>query len=446
MLFGIAITGIDRDSAYAQTLADIRLVQEAAHHVTGPRQYDGRPLSLQAALDAVLGNNPDVIALRAQLPVVRERPTQARALMPPMLEGTIWQWPINTVNPANTNMYMFMLSQELPGRGKRALHAAVADKDVTQAERDVAIRERDVVNEVKHAYASLFIARQAVDVQLASVDLLRQLADVSQAKYAAGRSSQQDVLKAVVELSKLHNDILLLDEQAKIASARLNILMNRAPETPIGPLDDGRGPLTLPASADLQRLAIDRNPDLQRARTDIERAEAELASAKRAYAPDFTVQAGYMLMPNQTDGVLARMGVTWPRAPWSRGKIDAHVAEQTAAVEVAKARERAMKNGVRLAVHEAYVHAKAAQDRAALLQTTILPQSQQTLEVSRIAYQTNRVDFQAVIDNERMVLDARLAYVRALSDLSQATADLERAVGTDLPPNASVAVVSREGQ
>src|SRR5436309_14035483 len=42
------------------------------------------------------------------------------------------------------------------------------------------------------------------------------------------------------------------------------------------------------------------------------------------------------------------------------------LAELTAAVESAKARERAMENMVRLAVQEAYVRAKSAQDRAAL--------------------------------------------------------------------------------
>jgi cobalt-zinc-cadmium efflux system outer membrane protein len=104
-----------------------------------------------------------------------------------------------------------------------------------------------------------------------------------------------------------------------------------------------------------------------------------------------------------------------------------------------------MENMVRLSVQEAYVRAKSAQDRAALLRTTILPQSRQTLDVSRVGYQTDRVDFQALIDNERVLLDAQLDYFRALSDLSQALADLERAVGTDLPPGVTVPVITREG-
>jgi outer membrane protein TolC len=152
-----------------------------------------------------------------------------------------------------------------------------------------------------------------------------------------------------------------------------------------------------------------------------------------------------MLQPRMPDAWMGRVGITWPKAPWSRGKIDARVAEHTAAIQAMKARTQAMENMVRLAVQEAYVRAKSAQDRAVLLRTTIKPQSQQTLEVSRVAYQTDRVDFQAVIDNQRVLLEVNLDYFRALSEFTQALADLERAVGIDLP-SGTTAVIPKEGQ
>ena len=405
----------------------------------------GPPVSLAALLQEALENNPDLAALRAQVDVVRQRPNQQRFLEAPMAEAQVWQWPFNSINPADTDFYSFMLTQELPGRGKRALRAAIAEKDITLAEGDIAIRARDVVNQIKQAYASLFIARKAIQVHLDSVELLRQIADVSQAKYTTGKISQQDVLKPVVELSRLHNDIIMFDEQAKLATARLNVLLNRAPETPIGPLVEPQEQAVLPATADLQRLALERQPELQRAHTEVERAEAELAAARSDYKPDFSVQGGYMLMPRMSDAWMAKVGITWPKAPWSRGKIDARVAEQTAGVQAAKARVQAMENMVRLAVQEAYIRATSAQDRAALLRTTIRPQSQQTLEVSRVAYQSDRVDFQALIDNQRVLLDVNLDYFRALSDFTQSLADLERAVGADLPPGTTT-VVRQEGQ
>ena len=406
---------------------------------------DGPLVTLSALLQEAVDRNPDLIVLRQQIDVARPRPAQERGLAPPMAEAQIWQWPINTLNPANTNMFMFMVSQDLPGRGKRDLRATVAEKDIALAETDVTVRARQIVNEIKQAYASLFIARKAIDVHLSSVELLRQIADVSQAKYTTGRISQQDVLKPIVELSKLHNDIIMFDEQASLATAKLNILLDRAPETPLGPIDEPSEETLLPTTADLQRLAVERQPELQRAHIEIQRAEAELASARQEYKPDFTVQAGYLVVPNQPDAVLAKVGITWPRAPWARGKVDAHVAELTAAVGAAKARERSMENVLRLTVQEAYVRAKSAQDRASLLRTTILPQSKQTLDVSRAAYQTDRADFQSLIDNERTLLGAQLDYFRALSDFQQAKADLERAVGTELPADATKTVASLQG-
>jgi outer membrane protein TolC len=406
----------------------------------------GPPVTLAELLQEALDKNPELIALRQQVGVVRQRPIQERFLDAPMAEAQVWQWPFNSINPADTNMYMLMVTQDIPGRGKRQLRAAVAEKDVALAESDVAIRAREVVNQIKQSYASLYIARKAIQVHLDSVELLRQIADVSQAKYTTGRISQQDVLKPVVELSRLHSDIIRFDEQAKLASARLNVLLNRAPEIPIGPLIEPQEQTVLPATADLQRLALDRQPALQRARLEIERAEAQLASVQRDYKPDFTVQGGYMLMPRMTDAWMARVGITWPRAPWSRGRIDARAAEQTAAIQAATARVQTVENTVRLAVQDAYVRAMSAQERAALLRTTIRPQSQQTLEVSRVAYQTDRVDFQALVDNQRVLLDVNLDYFRALSDFTQALADLEWAVGADLPAGTTTAVIAREGQ
>ena len=62
-----------------------------------------------------------------------------------------------------------------------------------------------------------------------------------------------------------------------------------------------------------------------------------------------------------------------------------------------------------------------------------VPQSQQALDVSRTAYQTDRVDLLSVIDSQRALLDAQLNYYRALSDRELAMADLARALGTDVP-------------
>jgi outer membrane protein TolC len=284
------------------------------HGTVRRRTYEGLPLPLNAAVDEALQKNPTLVALRRQFDAARQRPAQERFLMPPSLEAQIWQWPVTTLNPLNTNMYMFTIRQELPGRGKRELRAAVAEKDVELVSADIALRAREVVKDVMRAYADLAVARRAIDIHLASVDLL-QFADVSTIKYAAGRSAQQDVLKAVTEVSKLHEDLVMHEESAAAAAARLNTLLDRDPQVPIGPLDEPREQVTLPSSDELQRLAIDTHPELRAVHLGVERAQAALAVVNREYKPDFFVGGGYMLMPREAGAWTASVGMTWPSAP-----------------------------------------------------------------------------------------------------------------------------------
>jgi len=414
---------------------DIGRVMSALPVSQADQPDDAPPLTVRTALDEALAHNPRLTVLRREYETLRHRPAQALALAPPSFEAQIWQWPLNTFNPRNTNMYMFTVGQTFPGRGKRAFRATVAQKDAELARAAIAIEAHGIVNEVKRVYADLFLVRREREIHFANIDLLRQFADVSEAKYVTGQMSQQDILKAVVELSRLHEDLVTLDEREQLAAARLNTLLDRPPQSAVGRLVEPREDMPQPALAELQRNAVDRQPELLALRIDIERMEATLAAQQQEYKPDFFVKGGYALMSGQSDAWTAMAGITWPKAPWARHGIDARVAEADAAVATARARHAAAASAIRLAVHQAYVRADAAQERAALLRTSIVPQSDHTLAVSRAAYQTDQGSFLTLIDNQRVLLDVQRAYYRALSDLEQARADLEHAVGSDLLPD-----------
>ena len=415
--------------------ADRAALAQAPDHLrsTDARRVDaGPPLTLAGAIEEALARNPTLLVLRRQFEAARHRPAQARALAAPTFEAQIWQWPVDTINPLNTNMYMFTVQQELGRGSKRDLAAAVAEKDVELTSIEIALRARDVINEVTRAYTDVSLARRAIDIHLESVALLRQFADLSSVKYAAGRTTQQDVLKAVVELSMLHDDLVMHEESEANAAARLNTLLDRDPHAGIGPLAEPREEIELPSSDELQRQAMEHQPELAAAKLQVERAKAALAAVDGDYKPDFFVVGGYMLTPRQAGAWTASVGMSWPNAPWSRGRLVARKAEAAADVETAAMRVKAAERSIQLAVHDAYVRTVAAGRRALLLESTIVPQSVQTLEVSRVAYQTDRSDLRALIDNQRTLLDARLSFYRALGERELAFADLERAVGAPI--------------
>ena len=83
------------------------------------------PLTLNAALDEALQRNADLIVLRRQYDAALAVPQVERYLAPPSFEAQIWAWPVTTLNPIRTEMYMFTMEQVLPGRGKRVTRELV---------------------------------------------------------------------------------------------------------------------------------------------------------------------------------------------------------------------------------------------------------------------------------------------------------------------------------
>lgn len=415
-------------------VTEARAGQEDHNPHPGPPTYEGAPLTLSAALNEALATNPTLVVARLEYEAMRRRRAQEGFLAPPTLEAQIWQWPLDSLNPLKTNMYMVTARQEIPGSGKRALRAAVVDTDLERSANEIAVRAREVLGEVKQTYAELFVSRQAIAVHQAGVDLLRQVAQLTTARYGAGRGEQQDALRTFVEVSKLHTDLVVLEERAQLAAVTLNTLLNRPPDASIGELSAQSDDRALPPVAELQRIAIEQHPELRGARIDIEHAEAARAVADRDYKPDFMVGGGYQLMPRSAGAWTATVAMTWPAAPWARGRLDAARAQAVADIAAAKARQQVVANAIASAIQRAYVRATSARARVLLLRTNVVPQSQQLVDAARIAYENNRGGAEALLETQHATLEAQLEYFRARSDLEQARADLERATGADLPP------------
>ncbi|MGE0041986.1 MAG: TolC family protein [Vicinamibacterales bacterium] len=403
-------------------------------------------LTLADAVDAALRDNPGLAAETQAAAPLRQRAAQVEALPPPMVEAQIWRWPITTLNPARVDMYMFMGSQAFPARGWRDAAGAAARLDAEAASTAVAVTARDVAEQVTDAYADLYVARRARAVYSRTLDTLRQLGDASVARYATATLGQGDVLKSVVELSRLEQDLIDLGERERRAEIRLATLMGRDPGSPVEPLAD---PPRLPQALDpvaLTALAEAEVPELRAAEARRAAAEAHRDLTALERKPSWSVSAGYMLMPGKAGAWSAGVGVSWPQAPWSRGRLDALEAERDAGVKAEEARLAALRQQVRAGVQDALASLDSARARVALIRTTVLPQARQTLEVSRIGYGAGQVAFLDVIDNQRTELDVALGLIEAEGRVLDATARLERAVGVSLSEPRVIAALAAAGE
>jgi outer membrane protein TolC len=384
------------------------------------------PLTLAAAVTEALAQNPELRALRSQHDAARAAPAQQGFLMPPMLEAQVWSWPVTTLNPGRTEMYMFTMEQEFPGKGKRDARALVSERDADIARQQVAVRANEILAEVKHAYVDLGLARELRSLYEGQRQLLEDVTEAAAIRYAAGEGGQHHTVASLVELTRLEKDRINADRRVHTAEARLNTALGRPVAREVEPLATPVSSLTV---ADAEALALARHPDLGAVDATVAREEAELARIRGEQKPDFVVGGGYMLMPGDAGALTVRGGITWPNAPWSRGRNDAAIELQVKRRDAAKAQRDAVAARVLYSVRDVAVRIAAAQRQAQLLQSTVLPQVEHALELARVSYVGGEGPFMDVLESRRLLLTTQIEYAEARADISHAFADLETAVG-----------------
>jgi SAM-dependent methyltransferase len=92
-------------------------------------------------------------------------------------------------------------------------------------------------SEIRMTYAELASARGQADEVRRSLELLRQLVEMSNTLYANGKIDQSQALKAQIEWEQMSQSLLLLEKQEQIFAIRLNLLTGDALEAVIPPLD-----------------------------------------------------------------------------------------------------------------------------------------------------------------------------------------------------------------
>jgi outer membrane protein TolC len=405
-----------------------------------------RPLAEAATLAEILrltlARNPELAEARERVQVARELAPAAARLPDPELEYQLWAQPLTRPYALDeAQMHMLGIRQSFPAPGSLGAQsaAALAQADVASEARRA--REQDLVARVRRGYAEYYRADREHRIHREHAVLAEQALDMARALYQGGRGSQQDLLRAAVELSRLHNDIAAIDRDRRTARALLNTFMAREIEAPLGP-PAALEPAALEVQVDrLERMVAERRPEIAAGESAIRSRESDLDAARStARWPSFMVGLQYMYMPPETEphnyGVMFSMSLPW---------LNPRHRERVRAAEATLAAERSALSSTRYAaryeLYEAVERLKAARESFAIIERDLLPQAQQSFESAQAAYRGGQADSVGMLDALRSLLDVRIERERALARVETALADTERAAGG---PIASSQVLEHE--
>jgi cobalt-zinc-cadmium efflux system outer membrane protein len=401
-------------------------------HASSQAAQNAAPVVLDELIAEALKNNPGVQSALRMVEARRRRVPQARALPDPVVSvgwmGDIRPFGVQRQDPSSFRSFSAM--QEIPYPGKLKLRGDIADREAEALWWDYEAVRREVVAEVKAAYYDYFAAHKAIEITHKNQDLLEKLVKIAETRYQVGKGIQQDVLKAQVELSRLRQRLTVFEQQQRTAQVRLNTLLFRAAEAPLGPPASVEMAELAYALETLYQLARENDTGLQREQRLIERSQLAVNLARKEYYPDLGV--GYMyqnrpLMP-EMHGFTFSLNIPIFYKSKQREGVNEATEELLSAQRSRENRETA----VAFEVKQQYLAAQASKELARLYAQAVVPQSSLALESALAAYEVGSVDFLTVLDSFITVLDYEISYYRELANYQIALARLEPLVGAEL--------------
>jgi len=397
-------------------------------------------LDLAAAIATARAGNPRIAAASAGVRAAAARIAPAGSLQDPTVTLGAMNYMLPGLSPRGDPMTMTQLTvmQMLPINGTLRLRrsAARADSAGTALRRDALAL--DVEHEVRTRYWELYHTDRALETMAGTLGALRDLVGISSAMYAVGSTSQADVLRAQLAVTRMRQEIADMELQRVTAAAALNGLLGRDPETrmvlragtahemhagevmalempPLPPLDS------------LAQWADSGNLELAALRSGVGAARANEDAARRMSIPDLTVGLSYGQRTGAPDVVSAMVGVSVP--VFARSRQLKMREEYRAMREMAEGEIAAMRLAVRTELVTARAEAETARRQLTLYTGTLVPQAAAAYEASLSAYRVGRVDFMAVLDAQMALLMFEHDAHRFEGMYGTAIADIDRLSG-----------------
>lgn len=398
---------------------------------TLPDSHSGAvPLDLEETERIAESANPEVAVATRRVAMARAHVSTAGALDDPMAMYRGWGVPLKRPWDYNAAQNMFGVSQAFSSRAKRDLRTSLAESDVDQAQANLEGVRLSVRVQVRKAFFDLLIAQEETRIHHQHVDIAEQAINASRIKYSVGNVPQQDVLKAQMALTQLAEHMIHFERDAEVARVRLNTLLGRSPDSPVEVRGEHAVLTTLPNEDSLEAAGLKSRPDLVAAKAAALRSHKEQQLAGKAFTPDFTLSAGYMVMPSGQDFRNSYMVEGSMNLPWlNRKKHDAEIAEAKLKTTEQDAELAALENSARGQIAEVLAEARSAQRLASYYHNQLKPQAEATLQSSVIAYENNKAGFLDLLDSQMRVVDVDLAWAQAVGEFDERLADLEMATG-----------------
>ena len=407
-------------------LATIAAVAGPLSSLSADEQPLNAPFTAEAFTEAVLTHNASLEAMRQAVIAAVAQVKPAGALDDPMLSVSAAPRTFGISGGPGGDVEV---SQAFPWWGTLDARREVARADAEASVQDFAALRLHLAALARGAFADWVYVHRALEINATNLSVLDQLRNVARIRYTTGQAPQEDVLQADVERTMLKQQRLEWERDLTVAQARMNALLERAPQAAIPSPENLPAPSPLPAEELLAQRAL-AHPHLEELADEERAAEARQRLAEKDRFPKFGVSAGYNSM--WADSAMRPMVGLSVTIPIDQGKYRAAIDAAHAEARRAASTLRDQRESLLADLSADYAAVRETAQSVALYRDELLPLAQSTLDVARTEYGSGRGDFLNVLTAEQHRLDTELGLARMQSEYFQELAALDRASGGGL--------------
>ena len=381
-------------------------------------------------------NNPQIEAARRGFEAAKQVSTQVSTLPDPQFN--LQHLSVGSPRPfagyTNSDFAYIGLgvSQDIPYPGKLRLKGEIAKRNADVSQQQIESVRRSVLAELKAAYFKLAYLSKTLVILEQDGELLKQAQQAADARYRSGIGTQQDLLQAQLQQTKLLREIAMHHLEVGKLEAQLKQLLNRPQDSPdIEPTDLVETPL-VQTYTELLAAAEVQNPEIASAKKMIEKQSLQADLARKDFYPDFNVQ----YMWQRTDPTQFRayyMLSVGVRVPIYRGRKQRPELAQAEAEKLRAGSElQAQSQQVAAELRAQYVLAQQTSELLKIHREGLSPQSRSEFQAALATYQSNKQDFQALLAAFLDVLHLDEEYWQNVAEYETSIARLEQITGLSL--------------
>jgi outer membrane protein len=334
-----------------------------------------------------------------------------------------------SADPYNQYSASVDLGMTLFDFGKTSTQVEIQDLSLNASRADYDDVVTQIVLNVKNAYYNLLQTQRNRDVATDTMKQFQQHLDQANAFFRIGTKPKFDVTKAEVDFGNARLNVLKAENAVRAARITLKDVMG-TPENPDFNIVDNLGVQKNNLQLnDVLNTAYLNRPNLRSVVAKREAAERSIRLAQKGYFPVLSGSAGYGY--SGTDFPVERgwnAGASLSVPLFNGLSTKYQVDEARANLEVLKANEESIRQGIRLDVQQAYLNVQDTAEQISMAEMTVL-QAKENYDLAEGRYRTGVGNPIEVADSIITLNNARANLNTALYNYKIAQAALDKAIG-----------------